>query len=501
MPFQARCHWCHLPFVRWQEGDWHGWICASARCRQRCSRYAIWRSQGGTSRLLFFPLPKQVEAIQAILSGKHRWILYGGARGGGKSMLLRWIAYMLCLRLPNFQAVLLRRTYAELEKSHMRRMSAEALLLRAIYTPSGTPPTVRFSNGSVLELGHCQDPKDAEKYLSAEYNLVLPDELGTFEEDMILKIGGSARIRSPLFKPCVVASTNPGATWVRDRWISKVVDAERYPGYKPNDYFFIQSLLDDNPYPDEEYEKFLNDQDPDTRAAWREGSWDVFEGQYFKEFKAALHVVRKDIPADVPRIGGLDWGYANRGVHLWAIVEPDGHLHITQEYVFRQTLAEVAAGRILQMTQNGGYQLLASAADPSMWIRTGQSGESIAETMQRVGVALQRANHERVNGWQRVRHWLSLAPDGRPWMTIDPSCVYLLRTLPALIHDDTHPEDLDTTGEDHAADALRYLVMARPAPGVRHRESEFGPDSVGRLFQEARAGSQPSLLGRDAVMT
>jgi hypothetical protein len=257
--------------------------------------------------------------------------------------------------------------------------------------------------------------------------------------------------------------------------------------------------LDDNPYPDEEYERFLNSLDPDTRAAWRDGSWDVFEGQYFKELRAEKHVRRLDIPADVPRNGGLDWGFAVRGVHLWAVVLPDGHLHITEEYVFRETLAGDAARRVLQMTKDGGYPLLGSWADPSMWIRSGQSGESIAETMQRVGLALQRANHERVNGWQRVRHWLSLAPDGVPWLTIDPGCVYLLRTLPTLVHDDKNPEDIDTTKEDHAADALRYLVMGRPAPAPGRPTAEYPHDSVGKLFEDARRGAREPVLGAGAV--
>ena len=194
----ARCHWCHLPFVRWTEGDWHGWACQTPNCRRRQAEYALWLAHtASVPRLAFLPLPKQVDALEAAVSGRYRWILFGGARGGGKSMFLRWFAYTLCLRYPDFQVVLLRRTYTELEKSHMRRMGAEAKLLGAEYVPSARPPVMRFANGSVLELGHCQDPQDVENYLSAEYNLVLPDELGTFEEDMILKIGSSARLYHP----------------------------------------------------------------------------------------------------------------------------------------------------------------------------------------------------------------------------------------------------------------------------------------------------------------
>ena len=42
------------------------------------------------------------------------------------------------------------------------------------------------------------------------------------------------------------------------------------------------------------------------------------------------------------------------------------------------------------------------------------------------------------------------------------TCTNLVRTLPALQHDESNLEDLDSDGEDHAADALRYGLMSRP---------------------------------------
>jgi hypothetical protein len=49
-----------------------------------------------------------------------------------------------------------------------------------------------------------------------------------------------------------------------------------------------------------------------------------------------------------------------------------------------------------------------------------------------------------------------------PLLYILSSCTELIRTLPTLQHDETNVEDLDTEGEDHAADALRYGCMSRP---------------------------------------
>lgn len=53
------------------------------------------------------------------------------------------------------------------------------------------------------------------------------------------------------------------------------------------------------------------------------------------------------------------------------------------------------------------------------------------------------------------------------------TCVELIRELPSLVHDDKRPEDVNTKGSDHSADALRYLLMALPNP--RHETPVQGP--------------------------
>lgn len=42
------------------------------------------------------------------------------------------------------------------------------------------------------------------------------------------------------------------------------------------------------------------------------------------------------------------------------------------------------------------------------------------------------------------------------------TCRDTIRTLPALQHDQTKAEDVDTESEDHAPDEVRYACMSRP---------------------------------------
>jgi hypothetical protein len=61
-----------------------------------------------------------------------------------------------------------------------------------------------------------------------------------------------------------------------------------------------------------------------------------------------------------------------------------------------------------------------------------------------------------------VRHALNYEKDDKGQVIVPPrlqifsTCTNGIRVIPAQIHDKLKPEDLDTNGEDHWLDALRY---------------------------------------------
>lgn len=169
------------------------------------------------------------------------------------------------------------------------------------------------------------------------------------------------------------------------------------------------------------------------------------------------------IPKDTTFFASCDWGFNAPGVLLfWAHVG-DGHWHIVREIKFQQETAETVAGRYHAMRKSlGSPRITYVAADPSMWAKTGHGrGESIAETLIRRGVPMVKGDNDRKNGWQRCHELLRLAPDGLPWLTFDVSCTYLCRSFPAQMSARNDPDDVNTNGDDHAADALRYGAMSR----------------------------------------
>jgi hypothetical protein len=145
------------------------------------------------------------------------------------------------------------------------------------------------------------------------------------------------------------------------------------------------------------------------------------------------------------------------------------------------------------------------AGDPSMWIRDGRNakrGQSRAETLQKCGMPMRRAENAREDGWSRVHSFLRVPRDdqghriGEPLLTIDASCAYLIRTIPAQRSDKSNAEDVDTKGDDHGVDMLRYLVMSRPMPMVR----EVASTKLHPWLEEAIAGSSSRrVVGAESV--
>ena len=122
-----------------------------------------------------------------------------------------------------------------------------------------------------------------------------------------------------------------------------------------------------------------------------------------------------------------------------------------------------------------------------MWQADG--GPSIAERMLiSHKINWRSADNKRLGGWDQVRARL-IGQDQRPMLYIFNTCTHLIRTLPALQHDQVRPEDLDTDGEDHAADELRYACMSRPwttNPTPEH-PNQNNPMAFANLVARSRA--------------
>lgn len=421
--------------------------------------------------------------------------MFGGAAGPGKSKAERSDLYRKANLIPGFVGVILRRTNPELEKTHLRAFEQDAKDIGAEFLTSKN--MLKFPNGSILECGHCEDDKAVQKWLSTEYDQIGIDEASTFEPHMLLEISTRARTSKQAVKeaggPWFDVVTNPGGpSWplLRDLFVSHSPDYDLYPqlkgGYFPQLWVYTKALLDGNPYLDESYEDDLRVLSEARYRQLRFGEEYVTEGAFFSAWRETIegkpwHVREVDCTG-ATWVCGMDWGYNSPGVVLWMAILPDGYYHIRAEWKFREKTADEVATAIQAQTKALQIDRVSYiACDPAMKQKTGAGrGESILETLIRRGLPMRPADNDRFNGWARVQQFLRESPQGRPWLTVDAGCKYGRRTMPSLVQDKHDPDDLDTSKDDHWADALRYVCMSRPSPlNAPRPEPEPPPNSWG----------------------
>lgn len=527
IPPNGEPDWPAVP--QWHFDHWwaflaqHGWTYEETRQYFDFDRFTygfgVRRSETEPFRWFYLPIPRAVEYHSAKIPN----ILFGGAVGGTKSTTARWDAYRHSWAIPEFTSIIMRRTHQELKRNHMKFVARESkrindFLNREVMEWVPTEFELRFKhNGSIILFGHCQNEGDEEKYLSDEYDAFYPDEMATFLKQQIL--GVASRLRSVTrdgirIIPRLGGTSNPGGAntlWMRDWFISRILseeDAIDNPRYNPEEYLYIHARLYDNPYlmdPDGTFLTYENRVYARGGARAKQlinGDWSVISGQFFEEI-TDKHFAKIHIPKGSKIERWIDWGYSNYGICVWAAILPSGHIYIFHEYPFKKTIPSLVAKFIAAETVNilkryPGMRLGKTVADPAMWGIDSGTGESIARTFQRNGVSMIEGDHQRVLGWSRFREWLAIAADGIPWMVISPECRYTHRTLPALIIDKNDPEDINTRSEDHAADAIRMGLMARPSPAILGDRSRilYLPDSVHSMLDQLRAPSGVRLPGQ-----
>lgn len=252
------------------------------------------------------------------------------------------------------------------------------------------------------------------------------------------------------------------------------------------DYFFdnpkesshiSETTYLNNKFCDPQYKQQLEDMktvDPVYYQVYALGQWGSFEGKYFKTFDKDKHVVDPfPIPDSWTRFRAFDWGSSRPYCCLWGAVDFDGRIYIYRELYGWGGKPDVGTGEIardvaikihnLEKRENINH----GVADPSIWSPTGTSSPSINGEFAANKVYWIKAKNDRINGWEEIKKRLA---GENPFLKIFSTCTHLVRTIQTQKHDANKPEDLDTKGEDHAADALRYLCMSRP-----HRPSS--PDS------------------------
>ncbi|QIW90742.1 UNVERIFIED_ORG: hypothetical protein GCAPEGMB_00423 [Vibrio phage V07] len=319
----------------------------------------------------------------------------------------------------------------------------------------------------------------------------------------------------------VFSTTNPygvGHNWVKQRFIDPappgVVVRDTKEVFNPRTQrrenitktqVRLFSSYKENRYLSPEYVLELESiTDPNKRAAWLEGSWDITSGGMFDDVWSSTHnIVEPFRPPEGWRIfRSFDWG-SSRPFSVGWWMESDGSDYVDAKGNIRSSIR----GDVYRIAEwygwtgvpNEGLRLLATQiskgivereirwgirgqvkpgpADSSIW--DDQNGNCIATDMKKrvridgkqySGVTWERAIKSpgsRHNGWEMMRVAIVNGqpdPDGfpreKPGFFVFRNCDQFLRTVPPIPRDSKDMDDVDTDAEDHIADEARYVVLS-----------------------------------------
>lgn len=429
--------------------------------------------------------PKQKEFCLAT----NKYICYGGARGGGKSHVSRIKMCLLALNYSGIQILLLRRTLKELRENHVLQLQK---LLKDIAIYKENTKEFLFPNGSRIVLGYCDNEKDVLQYQGQAYEVIVLEEATHFTEFQFQTLTESNRMSGNMkepFNPRMYFTCNPGG--VGHLWVKRLfIDKDYTPTENPDDYKFIPSLVFENKYimeHDPNYVKVLENLPEDRKQAMLYGNWDIFDGQFFREFKRSIHVIEPfQIPDHWNRYIVMDYGLDMFAV-LFIAIDTKGKAYVYNE-IHKSNLIVSEARQILKSIMRH-YKYKYIYAPPDLWNRNRDTGKSTAELFWEGGIDLTKASNNRIAGWLNVKEWLKVRKvrneqTGELYedsdLKIFSNCINLIKYLPQLQHDEKEPNDVATEPHEptHITDALRYFCVSRTAPTkeVKNVEKTFNFD-------------------------
>lgn len=459
------------------------------------------------AEVIWRPNPGQQEKFHR---AKEFEVLYGGARGGGKTDSLLMEATRQVWH-PHYRGILFRR---ELKR-------AEDMIERSLKLYKKAFPGAKFNaneakwyfpSGATIQFGHLQHEHNKYDYIGREFQYIAFDQLEEFTQTQYLFLMGSCRTSHPELRCYIRASANPGGpghNWVKQRFITPappettIIDPVSGRTRK-----FIPAGPYDNPKLDPSYLQSLKMLPEKLQKAWIEGDWDTFQGQYFEEWDPEIHVLKEHFepPPEWPRYHALDWGSDKPYAYgLFTFLKGKPYLFAElygwsgEPNVGTKETADRVAEKILELQKRHNALGCIGPADTQIWNKSGEVGPTIQQTFQEYGITFVKATKDRLNGWERCRQALQTDRNGEPGFYVSPRCVHFIRTIPSLQHDEHRPEDLDTNGEDHAADMWRYFMMFNPqtatnvyVPGQRRNEVYrlITPDGTELMFEKPSPGSE-----------
>lgn len=418
-------------------------------------------------------------------------MLYGGAKGGGKTDLL--VARPLYqVHRSQYAGALVRENYPELLRP-MDRARAIYSKLPASERPFWTGHNHRwtFPSGAFVQFGHM---KDVAWTQGGNWSEILYDEVGNqADEQKVDQLISEIRCPDPEIIRQFVGSANPGFAghpWIKRRFIlpcgknGEKIAWARVPLPDGSSEWrsrqFVPAKITDNPTyaNDRTYLAALANLPERMRRCLLDGDWDAATGLAFDELDRQQHLVAPfKIPAHWPYIAGFDWGFVHNAVLVWGRVSDDGRVYVVDTIKRRLMRDWDLAGAFEEFLPVGARTNIQSGADVRNEIRAREEQSSTQETFAKRGLHLVPVTPFRIHRYRNLLTYLSwkgsdYGPQRQPMVQFfdTPTNRWLYEQLEGLVNDPDDPRDVlkvnasTETGEggDDGYDALGTMLVSRP---------------------------------------
>jgi hypothetical protein len=433
------------------------------------------RIKSGKDKWIALPGPQR-----DFVYSEHPHILFGGARGGSKSvgMLLAFRRHAE-LYGENAHGLLFRRTYPE--TGELVKLGQQVFVKEGWEWKVGERKWVS-PKGSTLQLKHLDEDNDAMKLQGFSVTFLGFDELGNWPSPEPIDLL-QATMRSAAGVPTMFrASANPGGPghgWVKERYIDKEVEGK----------LFIPSKITDNEplmKNDPGYIDRIKASGPEWLVkAWLDGDWDIAPGAYFESiWNPFEHVVEPfEIPLEWRRWKSYDHGFKSPAGCVWFAQDYDGVVYLYRERywsdrpnVGSQTPIELIAEEILEAElkeKNNGVKFRSNIADSAIFMQDGRH-KSVADVFNDYGVFWEPSAKGPGSRVQGLNEFVDRLNAGS--FKVFADCKHWLRTVPSLPADPKKIEDIDTKAEDHLFDATRYGLMHKRAKSKKPTPKKTDPN-------------------------
>ena len=433
-----------------------------------------------TINIQYNPNPKQA----LFHSNGAQEVVYGGAKGGGKSCALVMETLAYALEYAGAVIYLFRETYDDLEANLIREWKEK--VPQELYKYHESKHQATLINGSQVLFRYIRNDEDADGYQGRSMDFIGVDELTKHSEAAIQTL--LSCLRSPKgFPPRFRGTCNPGGkghVWVRKRYINATDKGHKtvVDPISGNEIAYIPARVYDNHIlmqNDPAYVRRLENLPPAKRKAFLEGDWDSYEGQAFEEFSYDIHVCQPFlIPPHWKRWRSCDNGYTDPFAWYWLTVSEDGIIYIYREYTReysddKVTYSDQARNVAKLSTYHDEHGRLVpekfsfTVVGHDAWNTSPlrEDGKTIVDFYHEGGVTgcVRAITDRRLRKGTWHEHLKPYWDENNQRYTakvqIFSTCKKLIETLPQQLEDEDDPEKVMETNYDHQFDGAGYGLI------------------------------------------